>query len=97
MFGVYKCHGSFFYFAMSSKVIEMRVRFQSQGKYQVVTEEHNRLMLAPIISQEKAPLHIGYDVACYKKCGAVLKVNKLFKRLTVTVDAKNCLLSALKQ
>jgi hypothetical protein len=56
MFGVYKCNGSFFYFSMSSKVIEMRVRFQTQGKYQVVTEEHNCLMLAVGTAAKTPPL-----------------------------------------
>jgi hypothetical protein len=44
---------------------------------------------APIICQGKAVLNLSFYALHYKYACAFLKVNKLFKRLTNTVDAQN--------
>jgi hypothetical protein len=53
---------------------------------------------APIICQEKAVLHFSYYAMHYKhvQC-AFLKLNKLFKGLTIVVDAQIFSLMLLKE
>jgi hypothetical protein len=44
-----------------------------------------RALKATFVFREKALLHLGYFAAYYKQVREFLKVNKLFKILTITV------------
>jgi hypothetical protein len=65
--------------------------------YSVFAEERNHLIplpsacapkTPPIICREKEVLHLGYYATNYN-VRALLKVNKLFKRFTITLDGQN--------